>query len=102
VHLFNVSLHPFPMKDLSRRNFIRATSLLAATATPSLYATTVPQTRTSPDIDQSHSDDREERQWDQTPRYWSDTPLGQWAIEANRWDGVDPIPPDGETVFYAD
>ena len=29
-------------------------------------------------------------------------PLGQWAIEAIRWDGVDPIPPDEEPVFYAD
>jgi hypothetical protein len=30
------------------------------------------------------------------------TPLGEWAIEANRWDGVDPIPPDEEPVYNAD
>ncbi|MGK0240065.1 MAG: hypothetical protein ACI92G_003549 [Candidatus Pelagisphaera sp.] len=41
-------------------------------------------------------------EWDQTPPYCSDIPLGQWATEANRWDGVDPIPPDEEPVFYAD
>ena len=63
---------------------------------------TVPQTLDGPDIDQRLPDDREERQWDQTPPYWSDTPLGQWAIETNRWDGIDPIPPDEEPVFYAD
>ncbi len=62
----------------------------------------VPQTLALPDIDQGPSDNKEERQWDQTPRYWSDTALGQWAIEANRWDGIDPIPPDEEPVFYAD
>ena len=62
----------------------------------------VPQTLAGPDTDQSPSDDREERQWDQTPPHWSDTPLGEWAIEANRWDGVDPIPPDEEPAFYAD
>ena len=45
MHLFNVSLHPFPMKNLSRRNFIRATSLLAATATPSLYAANANDTK---------------------------------------------------------
>jgi len=32
----------------------------------------------------------------------SDTPLEQWAIEANRWDGIDPIPQEDEPVFYAD
>jgi hypothetical protein len=63
---------------------------------------TVPQTLAGPDIDQSPSDDREDRQWDQTPPHWSDTPLGEWAIEANRWDGVDPIPPDDEPVYNAD
>ena len=47
-----------------------------------------------PNIDQRLPHDREERQWDQTPPYWLDTPLGQWAIEANRWDGIDPIPPE--------
>ncbi|MDG2254672.1 MAG: hypothetical protein P8L49_06905 [Opitutaceae bacterium] len=57
---------------------------------------TVPQTLTSPGIDQSPSNDRDQRQWDQTPSYWIDTPLGQWAIEANRWDGTDSIPPDEE------
>ena len=62
----------------------------------------VPQTLAGPDTDQSPSDDREERQWDQTPPHWSDTPLGEWAIEANRWDGVDPIPPDDEPVYNAD
>ncbi|MBT5168920.1 MAG: hypothetical protein HN763_12935 [Opitutales bacterium] len=63
---------------------------------------TVPQTLAGPDIAQGPSVHSEERQWDQTPRYWNDTPLGHWAIEADRWDGVDPIPPDEEPVFYAD
>jgi len=63
---------------------------------------TVPQTLAGPDIDRRPSEHSEERQWDQTPPYWNDTPLGQWAIEANRWDGVDPIPPDEEPVFYAE
>jgi hypothetical protein len=63
---------------------------------------TVPQTLADPDIDQRPSEHSEERQWDQTPPCWSDTPLGQWAIEVNRWDGIDPIPPDDEPVFYAD
>ncbi len=63
---------------------------------------TVPQTLADPDIAQGPSVHSEERQWDQTPPCWSDTPLGQCAIEVNRWDGVDPIPPDDEPVFYAD
>jgi len=61
---------------------------------------TVPQMLAGPDIDQSPSNDRKERKRDQTPRYWSDTPLRQWAIEAKRWDGVDPIPSDEEPVFH--
>jgi hypothetical protein len=61
---------------------------------------TVPQTLAELEIDQSATED--EQQWDQTSPFWSDTPLGQWAIEANRWDGADPIPPDEEPVFYAD
>jgi hypothetical protein len=58
------------------------------------------QAPSSTDFDQSIAED--ERQWDQTTPCWSDTPLGRWASEANRWDGVDPIPPDDEHVFYAD
>jgi len=61
---------------------------------------TVPQTQAKLEIDQSIAED--EQQWDQTPHCWSDTPLGQWAIEANNWDGIDPIPHDDEPVFYTD
>jgi len=66
---------------------------------PDAYAT-LPQMRADPDIDQSTAEN--EQQWDQAPESWSDTPLGQWAIEANRWDGIDPIPQEDEPVFYAD
>jgi len=58
------------------------------------------QTLAELEIDQSAAEN--EQQWDQTPTSWSDTPLGRWAIEANRWDGVDPIPPDDEPVLYVD
>ena len=59
---------------------------------------TVQQTLAELEIDQSAAED--EQQWDQTSLCWSDTPLGRWAIEANRWDGVDPMPQDDEPVFY--
>ena len=61
---------------------------------------TVQQTLAELEIDQSAAED--EQQWDQTSPFWSGTPLGRWAIDANRWDGVDPIPPDEEPVFYAE
>ena len=61
---------------------------------------TVLQTLAELEIDQSAAED--EQQWDQTSPSWSDTPLGRWAIEANRWDSVDPIPPEDEPVLYVD
>jgi hypothetical protein len=30
------------------------------------------------------------------------TPLAQWAIDANTLDGIDPIPPEVEPIFYID
>jgi len=57
----------------------------------SIADATLPQALAGSEIDQSIYED--EHAYDQTPYYGSDTPLGQWVIQANRWDGVDPAPP---------
>ena len=59
------------------------------------------QTTIFPDeYDQRPPSDWELLQWNQTSQQWNDTPLSQWATEANTWDGINPIPPEDEPVFY--
>ena len=44
----------------------------------------------------------QDSQWDQTVEQWQETPLAQWATVANSWEGIDPIPPEDEPVFFTD
>jgi hypothetical protein len=44
----------------------------------------------------------EAQQWDQSEEIWQNTPLAQWADEANRWDAIALIPPDDEPIFTYD
>jgi hypothetical protein len=62
-----------------------------------------PQPEESPDVfDQRLPEAWQDSQWDQTAEQWQDTPLAQWATVANPWDGIDPIPPEDEPVFFTD
>ena len=53
-------------------------------------------------LDQRLPEDWQECQWDQTADQWQNTPLAQWATKTNAWDGIDPIPPEVEPVFFTD
>ena len=44
----------------------------------------------------------QDSQWDQTAEQWQETPLAQWVTVANTCDGIDPIPPEDEPVFFTD
>ncbi|NBD37211.1 MAG: hypothetical protein GVY10_01425 [Verrucomicrobia bacterium] len=61
------------------------------------------QPEESPDaFDQRLPEAWQDSQWDPTPEQWQETQLAQWAIAANAWDGIDPVPPEDEPVFFTD
>ena len=61
------------------------------------------QTKFFPDeFDQRLPEAWQEAEWNHTAEQWQSTPLAQWAIDANTLDGIDPIPPEVEPIFYID
>ena len=66
-------------------------------------ATAENQTEFFPDeFDQRLPETWQEGEWDHTTEQWRHTPLAPWATGANTWDGIDPIPPEDEPVFFTD
>jgi hypothetical protein len=61
-----------------------------------------PEEESPNEFDQRLPEAWQDGHWDQQAEQWQDTPLALWATRANAWEGIDPIPPEDEPVFYTD